>query len=123
MAQAFGDTTALLNGAEFEAVTIVTPDAWQAPVAIECRERRDHRPRPVSLDLQLPHLQRQEPRQNRLAGGRWQSCPLQLPALWPLKVESGYSLGVNVPSPRIVASVTERKLHLPAQSRRMSLSK
>ena len=40
--QAFTDTTSLLAGAEVDAVTIVTPDAFHLPVALECLKAGKH---------------------------------------------------------------------------------
>lgn len=39
---AFGDATALIAGADFDAVTIVTPDASHAPLSLQCLEAGKH---------------------------------------------------------------------------------
>ncbi|MEI6034996.1 MAG: Gfo/Idh/MocA family oxidoreductase [Verrucomicrobiae bacterium] len=39
---AFSDSAALLAGADFDAVTIVTPDAFHAPVSLECLKAGKH---------------------------------------------------------------------------------
>ena len=40
--QAFTDTASMLSSAEFDAVTIVTPDAFHSPVAIACMKAGKH---------------------------------------------------------------------------------